>query len=84
MDLNVSPKFVAPETNRKLENSTHVVVPEHNEDSTEEPESEDKLRDGPSTAVLDRLNKDQKELTFTNKNYEVFFFSFKYKQNRFN
>jgi len=80
IDVKVSAHFNTDEINKKLQNSTHIVVDEIEEEEEGEKEKEkekekegdyEKIRDGPSATALEKLTKEDKELTFTNKNLEV-------------
>mmetsp|Transcript_17632 Transcript_17632/g.24490 ORF Transcript_17632/g.24490 Transcript_17632/m.24490 type:complete len:605 (+) Transcript_17632:224-2038(+) len=72
-NLKISSNFNTEETNKKLQNSTHVIVAEEEEqDAAEKDDDEyEKVRDGPSTAALDKLSKDDKDIALANKNLEV-------------
>jgi hypothetical protein len=68
-DLKVSAAFNTDETNAKLKMSTHVVVDEDTEEGNDN--DFDHVRDGPSTVAMEKLTKDDKDITLSNKNLEV-------------
>lgn len=73
-ELRISANFNTLETNNKLKTSTHVIVEEKYLDDDRDEKHEDsseRIRDGPTTAALEKAHKDEKDLVLSNKNLEV-------------
>lgn len=78
LDVKVSANFNTAETNAKLQSSNFVVVVEEEEEedaSNDKNEDYEKVRDGPSVACMEKINKDDKDVVLSNKNLDVSHYS---------